>query len=258
MLIDQEYIKICSWHACAAAGGRRRRGRVAGAAVGQPAPVAARPPPGGRHDVSMPEPSAFTVLDNEEAPGRPAAERERTVNIVRPGAQGYQPPPPEAAHTLLDPKFSRALDFKLRRLKEKEVLQANLRRPTRLKCRRRWKSRRRQGRRSRGRKVSGSNDDDRPRFVTTVKTGQFLPPPPELACLLGLESLYPALERERFVYSYASKPKAVAGRPRRSVPADQPLPQSAASGTQSHWLRVRWRASAGRRRGGTAPRGGDA
>lgn len=146
-------------------------------------------------------PSAFTVL--EPAP------RARHVLAVRP--QRRDPPPAPTDPT--DPKFTRALDFKLRRLKDKELLQANLRRPVR--------PRRaapaadppaRSPRRNRGER----DEDERPRFVTTVKTGQFLLPPPPLASLLGLEALYPAPERD-LVYSYASRPQAVP-RARRSVP----------------------------------------
>ncbi|XP_047527259.1 radial spoke head protein 3 homolog [Vanessa atalanta] len=164
-----------------------------------------------------------------------------------------------APQTILDPKFTRALDFKLRRLKEKEILEANLRRPTRHRRRAgglatsnpnlTWKDQtppKKMLSQSQPRidiissecertkispkiakspstnknrsKVSGTSEGDKPRFVTTVKTGQFLLPPPDVACLLGLETLYPAQEREKIVYSYASKPKAVTNRSKRSVP----------------------------------------
>lgn len=171
---------------------------------------------------------------------------------------------PAGPQTILDPKFTRALDFKLRRLKEKEILQANLRRPTRKprngtlaasnpnismnglsgssklsqshpqivvippdddisKISPKMDSKnalRSPERKSRNRNMS---DADKPRFVTTVKTGQFLLPPPEVACLLGLETLYPPQEREKIVYSYASKPKAVASRAKWS-PAEKKEP----------------------------------
>ncbi|XP_061709537.1 radial spoke head protein 3 homolog B isoform X1 [Cydia pomonella] len=199
---------------------------------------------------------AFTVL------------QEPRVNVVRPLPRADMVAP--TPHSLLDPKFSRALDFKLRRLKEKEILQANLRRPTR---------------RARAAPLAASNPSlgskahncvegmsrshpridviapeedaspsgppaeaspspgrgsrrakrhtspgERPRFVTTVKVGQFLPPPPELAELLGLESLYPA--PAPVVYSYASRPKAVAGRCKRAAPErkEAPAPKRPAAG----------------------------
>lgn len=208
------------------------------------------------------EPSAFTIINHaeeerEELVRGPA----RNVNVVKP----LQREPADdmgalaAPHSILDPKFSRALDYKLRRLKEKEILQANLRRPTKFKPRNGFLaasnpniSSKEQtspgkqvsrsnpridimppenekskispkmdkspspGRKSRTRKISGSNDGEKPRFITTVKTGQFLLPPPELASLLGLQALYPAQERERVVYAYASKPKAL---PTRCKPA---------------------------------------
>lgn len=203
--------------------------------------------------------SAFAIINHAESvPSKPAAAAEpapppRNVNVVKP----LQVAPPPATHTILDPKFSRALDFKLRRLKEKEILQANLRRPTRhrskngaLAASNPNVSSREQplpkvlsqshpridnieqelekkispkmdkspspGRKLRSRNTQ-SNDGDKPRFVTTVKTGQFLLPPPEVARILGLETLYPAKERDKIVYSYASKPKAVASRSKRSV-----------------------------------------
>ncbi|XP_073950973.1 uncharacterized protein [Choristoneura fumiferana] len=185
---------------------------------------------------------------------RPAAASDRYHAIRAP----CRPPPPPRRprrprrpappHSLLDPKFSRALDFKLRRLKEKEVLQANLRRPTRraraaplagsMPCLAApepaimTRSQPRvdlapeaadaspspgRGSRGRARRAASPGDAPRPRFVTTVKVGQFLPPPPQLAELLGLDSLYPAPAPppERLVYSYASRPLAVAPRAKR-------------------------------------------
>ncbi|KAJ0180192.1 hypothetical protein K1T71_004783 [Dendrolimus kikuchii] len=193
----------------------------------------------------------------------------RNVNVVKPLQPGDEPPTDGVGpQTILDPKFSRALDFKLRRLKEKEILQTNLRRPTR---------RPRNGllaasnpnislaehppdeqlsrsqpqivivppddehskvspktdvkmaaRRSRARNVS---EGEKPRFITTVKSGQFLLPPPELACLLGLETLYPPQERERIVYSYSSKPKAVASRAKRTPPERKEREAGACAGS---------------------------
>ncbi|XP_028026458.1 radial spoke head protein 3 homolog B isoform X1 [Bombyx mandarina] len=166
---------------------------------------------------------------------------------------------PVAPQTILDPKFTRALDFKLRRLKDKEILQANLRRPTRYKPRNGMLTSSNQsnpnistkehlpngklshshpridiippenGKKlfpkidkspSPGQKSRSKNgsESDKPRFITTVKTGTFLLPPPEVATLLGLETLYPKQEREKIVYSYASKPKALTFRAKRAVP----------------------------------------
>lgn len=199
--------------------------------------------------------SAFTILHHREQ--RSEAARPllpRSVNVVKPLQHEEVPPtlvlaPP---NTILDPKFSRALDFKLRRLKDKEILQANLRRPTRPRpylagaasnpniCNSQpsWPVRRvsrshpridaippdedcssKMSFKMESSPIPGAGtgperrsrlrEPDKPRFVTTVKSGQFLPPPPELACLLGLQTMYPQAARERIVYEYASKPKVV-------------------------------------------------
>lgn len=219
------------------------------------------------------ESNAFTVINHEEDKHSPKhTALPRNVNVVKPlqrdDGRTHLPSAAKeqmtegmatvAPQTILDPKFTRALDFKLRRLKEKEILEANLRRPTR--NRRRpgtlafsnpnltWKDQtppkkmmsQSQPRidtissdnerakmtmkldkspvagKNRGR-AAGIIDTEKPRFITTVKTGQFLLPPPEVACLLGLDTLYPPQEREKIVYSYASKPKAVTTRSKRSV-----------------------------------------
>ncbi|XP_049703239.2 uncharacterized protein LOC126055999 [Helicoverpa armigera] len=199
-----------------------------------------------------PRDASFTLLGRE--PARPPPH----VHVVQP----LQRAPPEPAHSLLDPKFSRALDFKLRRLKEKELLQANLRRPTRhrshngalaasnpnISQRERAPpkmlsqshprinimepdsdkkiSPKMDKSPSPGRKVRSRNapstDGDKPRFVTTVKSGQFLLPPPEVARILGLEALYPTQERDKIVFSYSSKPKAVAPRTKRALEEQAP------------------------------------
>ncbi|CAH0728089.1 unnamed protein product, partial [Brenthis ino] len=219
------------------------------------------------------ESNAFTVINHEEDKHSPKhTALPRNVNVVKPlqrdDGRTHLPSAAKeqmtegmaavAPQTILDPKFTRALDFKLRRLKEKEILEANLRRPTR--NRRRpgtfafsnpnltWKdqtppkkmmsqsqpridtisSDNDKGKitmkldkspvagKNRGR-AAGSTDTEKPRFITTVKTGQFLLPPPDVACLLGLDTLYPPQEREKIVYSYASKPKAVTTRSKHSV-----------------------------------------
>ncbi|XP_068630645.1 radial spoke head protein 3 homolog B [Battus philenor] len=198
-----------------------------------------------------PSGDGFAVPENETTPPEPAVKpTPSNVNVVRPLAR------PVDLRTALNPKFSRALDFKLRRLKEKELLKANLSRPVRPRfglgalaaseCNvsnisqqeriQREKSKNRshpqlnsfpeKSKISPRMEDSSSpdvksrnkqNDSNKPRFVTTVKTGQFLLPPPEVAYLLGLHTLYPAPEREKIVYSYASKPKVVATRTKRSL-----------------------------------------
>lgn len=182
--------------------------------------------------------NAFTVINGDV--------RARNVNVVKPlqrdtHQSGRDEMVAVSPQTILDPKFSRALDFKLRRLKEKEVLEANLRRPTRTRQRQALavsnpnickehtpllrtmsKSQPRvdtisDSERTRVDKCKVRRQDDKPRFVTTVKTGQFLLPPPEVASLLGLETLYPPQEREKIVYSHSNRPKVVMSRSKRSV-----------------------------------------
>lgn len=166
-------------------------------------------------------PSAFTVLEHEHE----HEPRARHVLAVRPQRREPAPAPPGPGPDPLDPKFTRALDFKLRRLKDKELLQANLRRPVR--PRRAPPAGAEPEPRPAGAGVPAAGrleprrgrseaEGERPRFVTTVKTGQFLLPPPPLASLLGLEALYPAPERN-LVYSYASRPQEVP-RARRAAP----------------------------------------
>lgn len=210
-------------------------------------------PPVQLPDEDEDQPIAFTVLERDggrrEAAGAGEARR---VLAVKPQQRVPAPPEPTSPHCMLDPKFSRALDFRLRRLQEKETLRANLSRPTRSRQRRAMAASEPMltaraaaesklsgsqprlhapevtlgaspspGRRSRGRAGHESSESDKPRFVTTVKTGQFLLPPPEIACLLGLETLYPPQEREKIVYSYASRPKAVATHAKRLPPEKQ-------------------------------------
>ncbi|XP_045534390.1 radial spoke head protein 3 homolog B [Papilio machaon] len=199
-----------------------------------------------------PSDNGLPVVDNETPQSDHAVKRNHSnVNIVRPLVR-----PPVDSRTALNPKFSRALDFKLRRLKEKELLEANLRRPVRPRhgmgalaaseCNLHLSQDRAEREKAKNRshphincipsmervklsprmedspspdqkKRNKQNEHDKPRFVTTVKTGQFLLPPPEVAYLLGLHTLYPSQDREKVVYSYASKPKAVTTRPKRSV-----------------------------------------
>lgn len=241
-----------------------------------------------------PKSSAFTVLNNADVDAKTegtqfqeeySLARGKNVNIVKPlqrinDEEGRTHlnsaakeeivetmAAPAGPQTILDPKFSRALDFKLRRLKEKEILQANLRRPTRFRSRDgmlaasnpnisgkdqtspdkmmsqshpridtlappdkspskispKFDKSPSPGRKSRNRKTSNpsENNGEKPRFVTTVKCGQFLLPPPGVASLLGLEKLYYPVEKEHVVYSYSSKPKAVATRAKRCVNEDK-------------------------------------
>lgn len=77
--------------------------------------------------------------------------------------------------------------------------------------------------------------DNRPMFVTTVKTGVFLDPPPELAAILGLHSysssmngsssstgsLHPSNGEEVVMYSFASRPR-VLNQKRRCVNTARP------------------------------------
>lgn len=183
---------------------------------------------------------------DRELPARPTLSN---INVVRPLNRA----PPVDPRTALNSKFSHALDLKLRRLKEKEVLETNQRHPVgprlamgvpavsecniahaglqhrekncrshphpngilsreKTKISPRADNSPSPGLKGRYRQA----DSEKPRFVTTVKTGQFLLPPPQVAYLLGLHTLYPPQERERIVYSYASKPKAVVTRPKRS------------------------------------------
>ncbi|CAK1552433.1 unnamed protein product [Leptosia nina] len=194
--------------------------------------------------------NAFTVINQA---GADMSVPIRNVNVVKP-LERHVPPAPDNAQSILDPKFSRALDYKLRRLKEKETLAANLRRPTRCRPHPHTSQpdirvtdgmRPQDVSRSHPRidtlgaerhrilpkietpsptkvrgKVNGGSESDKPRFVTTVKSGEFLLPPPDLARLLGLNTLYPLYtprSRENLVYSYSSRPKPVANRTKRSL-----------------------------------------
>lgn len=211
-------------------------------------------PPVQLPDEDEDRPSAFTVLERdggrrEEGSGGGGGGEPRRVLAVKPQQRLPAPPEPSSPHCMLDPKFSRALDFRLRRLQEKETLRTNLSRPTRARQRRAMAASEPEltaraaaapklsgsqprlfppeaalgastspGRRGRGRAVHEPGESDKPRFVTTVKTGQFLLPPPDIACLLGLQMLYPQQERDKIVYSYASRPKAVSTQAKRLPP----------------------------------------
>lgn len=53
---------------------------------------------------------------------------------------------------------------------------------------------------------------EKPLFITTVKKGEFLPPPASMASLLGMSSCerLVGVGAPTLLYSYASKPKMVA------------------------------------------------
>ncbi|XP_050539500.1 radial spoke head protein 3 homolog B isoform X2 [Daktulosphaira vitifoliae] len=55
--------------------------------------------------------------------------------------------------------------------------------------------------------ITTTNQSGRPLFITTVKTGVFLDPPPDLAILLGLDNGLPNYRSKRSYYSYSSKPQ---------------------------------------------------
>ncbi|XP_022127879.2 radial spoke head protein 3 homolog B isoform X1 [Pieris rapae] len=113
--------------------------------------------------------SSFTVIESVTRDEQSVIAR--NVNVVRPLARDV---PPEA-RTMLDERFSQTLNMKLKRLKPREA-----RVPL-----------------------------EKPRFVTTVRCGEFLPPPPPLASLLRLP---PAP-----LYSYSSRPHPLAIRHKRSA-----------------------------------------
>lgn len=75
-------------------------------------------------------------------------------------------------------KFTKTLDAKLRKLQRDEKTQS----------------------------ANKKSDVPKKPFVTTVKKGQFLEPPPEIACLLGLKSDESVKREEKKLYAYASKP----------------------------------------------------
>lgn len=75
-------------------------------------------------------------------------------------------------------KFTRTLDAKLRKLQRDEKVQSPSKKP----------------------------EISKKPFVTVVKKGQFLEPPPEIACLLGLRPEESVKREEKKLYAYASKP----------------------------------------------------
>ncbi|KAJ8913498.1 hypothetical protein NQ315_017048 [Exocentrus adspersus] len=86
----------------------------------------------------------------------------------------------------LDTKFTKTLDAKLRRLQKEE---------------------------KQSKKPPVDTTSSRKPFVTTVKTGQFLEPPPEIATLIGLKQEEPPIKKEykeeKRLYAYASQPRVL-------------------------------------------------
>ncbi|KAJ8936155.1 hypothetical protein NQ314_012470 [Rhamnusium bicolor] len=94
----------------------------------------------------------------------------------------------------LDIKFTKTLDAKLRRLQKDE---------------------------KQNKKPQIDTTSARKPFVTTVKKGQFLEPPPEIACLIGIKVEEPPAKKEqkedKRLYAYASQPRVL----------NRPLPKGA-------------------------------
>ncbi|XP_049794561.1 radial spoke head protein 3 homolog [Schistocerca nitens] len=61
----------------------------------------------------------------------------------------------------------------------------------------------------RGRAAPAGQGRERPMFVTTVKSGCFLEPPPELAALLGLPRAGGLDQRQVLLYSFSSQPRVL-------------------------------------------------
>ncbi|XP_017785256.1 PREDICTED: radial spoke head protein 3 homolog isoform X2 [Nicrophorus vespilloides] len=80
----------------------------------------------------------------------------------------------------LDKNFTKSLDAKLRKLQRDEK-----------------------------QSVVKKNDISKPRFVTTVRKGEFLEPPPELATLLGIKLEEEPRKEEKKLYAYASHPRVL-------------------------------------------------
>lgn len=80
---------------------------------------------------------------------------------------------------ILDKGFTKTLDAKLRKLQKEE------------------KNKR------------GEQQQKKPLFVTTVKKGAFLQPPPELATLLGFRIEEQVRKDDKKLYAYASKPRVL-------------------------------------------------
>lgn len=92
-------------------------------------------------------------------------------------------------------QFAQKLDAKLKKLQRQQQQQQQLQQHQQLQQQRQT--------------VNGNNPSERPLFITTVKTGVFLDPPPDLAVLLGLDSGSPNCRSKRSYYSYTSKPRVL-------------------------------------------------
>nr|XP_022902699.1 radial spoke head protein 3 homolog B [Onthophagus taurus]XP_022902700.1 radial spoke head protein 3 homolog B [Onthophagus taurus] len=94
----------------------------------------------------------------------------------------------------IDNAFTKTLDAKLKRL-QKEENKTRVKRST----------------------PSITNElQNRPLFVTTVKKGQFLEPPPEIASLLGIKVQEEKKDKKK-LYEYASKPRVFLAKPTPTV-----------------------------------------
>lgn len=214
--------------------------------------------------------------NNTDEPVNQARKRLKTMEVMAP------------SQTILDPRFSRNLDLKLRRLKEKEIIAERISRRAKERSKvvipkieirsvppntKRFtrsnpnvslvkpnivnleiketgknydnKSERSSSRENEvkfpellkygsNRKTTQSHENivnNRPLFITTVKKGQFLPPPPEMASLLGLEGYMESTVGKiggglsPLVYSYASRPKVLGAAARLTA---APVPALAA------------------------------
>lgn len=86
----------------------------------------------------------------------------------------------------IDAKFTKTLDAKLRKL-QKET------------------------------KKAPSHEAGKKPFVTTVKKGQFLEPPPEIATLIGIKVEEPKVKEVKKLYAYASEPRVLNRTPARNA-----------------------------------------
>ncbi|XP_015836070.1 radial spoke head protein 3 homolog isoform X1 [Tribolium castaneum] len=84
----------------------------------------------------------------------------------------------------VDTKFTKTLDAKLRKLQKES---------------------------------KSKNDNGRKPFVTTVKKGQFLEPPPEIATLIGIKVEEPKQKEIKKLYAYASEPRVLNRTPAKNV-----------------------------------------
>lgn len=91
----------------------------------------------------------------------------------------------QTGHSLYDARFTKTLDAKLKKLQREEKNQSSNRK-------------------------TDLTANKKP-FVTVVKKGQFLEPPPEIATLLGLPVKVeePVKKEEKLMYAYESRPRVL-------------------------------------------------